>query len=122
MHRLRVAKTVEYVVGSIVSPFGKPIEDRPPVPTPEERLALYKEKRINKLARRTARRKAAAEQGEDGSIGSKEENKTPPEERAQENFKATEQLNRETAENLIENDEKAEELAKKGLVAESKIE
>ena len=42
-----------------MSPFGNPIESRPPIPTPEERLATYKQKRFIKLERRTLRRRAA---------------------------------------------------------------
>ncbi|PQE26446.1 ribosomal s17 protein [Rutstroemia sp. NJR-2017a BBW] len=33
----RYSKTVRYVVSSIVAPFGTPIEERPPIPTAEER-------------------------------------------------------------------------------------
>lgn len=50
---------VDHVVARIVAPFGTPIDQRPPIPTPEERLAAYKEKRFAKLKRRTLRTKAA---------------------------------------------------------------
>ncbi|PQE24612.1 ribosomal s17 protein [Rutstroemia sp. NJR-2017a BVV2] len=33
----RYSKTVRHVVSSIVAPFGTPIEERPPIPTAEER-------------------------------------------------------------------------------------
>ncbi|CAK4034756.1 nucleic acid-binding [Lecanosticta acicola] len=59
LHRLRVAKTVGHVVASIVSPFGAPVEARPPIPTPDERLAAYKAKRFDKQKRRELRVKAA---------------------------------------------------------------
>lgn len=59
LHRLRVSKQVEHVVARIVSPFGTPIEERPPIPTPDERLAAYKEKRFAKLRRRDLRERAA---------------------------------------------------------------
>lgn len=59
LHRLRVSSAVRHVVGSIISPFGTPIDQRPPVPTGDERLAKYKEKRFVKLERRTLRKKAA---------------------------------------------------------------
>ncbi|KAF2724205.1 nucleic acid-binding protein [Polychaeton citri CBS 116435] len=60
MHRLRASKTVEHVVASIITPFGTPIEERNPIPTPEDRLADYKEKRFRKLLRRKLRVQAAA--------------------------------------------------------------
>lgn len=59
LHRLKVSTAVHHVVASIVTPFGTPIESRPPIPTPEERLAAYKAQRIPKLQRRTLRRQAA---------------------------------------------------------------
>lgn len=59
LHRLKVSKQIEHVVGAIVAPFGKPIDQRPPVPTPDERLASYMEHRLAKLKRRELRREAA---------------------------------------------------------------
>lgn len=59
LHRLRVSKRVGHVVAKIISPFGKPIGQRPPIPKPDDRLAAYKEKRFAKLDRRELRRKAA---------------------------------------------------------------
>ncbi|CAK1367235.1 unnamed protein product [Cercospora beticola] len=59
LHRLKVSTQVEHVVSKIVSPFGNPIESRPPVPSPEDRLAAYKAKRFVKLERRELRRQAA---------------------------------------------------------------
>jgi small subunit ribosomal protein S17 len=55
LHAERYTKHVAFVVGSIVSPFGKPVEDRPPVPTGDDRLAAYKEKRFAKYKRRAER-------------------------------------------------------------------
>ncbi|KAI7462227.1 hypothetical protein KC351_g16451, partial [Hortaea werneckii] len=66
LHRLNVSKTVKHVVASIKTPFGKPIADRPHIPTPDERLAAYKEARFGKLKRRNLRRRAA--QGEAEAI------------------------------------------------------
>lgn len=60
LHRLHVSTQVFHVVGAITAPFGKPLDQRPPVPTPDDRLAAYKEKRFAKLERRTLRVKAAA--------------------------------------------------------------
>lgn len=59
LHRLKVSRHVRHVVASIVSPFGDPVESRPPVPTADERLAAYKGKRFAKLKRRELRVKAA---------------------------------------------------------------
>ncbi len=42
-----------------MSPFGTPIEERPPVPSPDDRLAVYKQKRFAKLNRRALRTRAA---------------------------------------------------------------
>ncbi|KAK5129406.1 hypothetical protein LTR08_003293 [Meristemomyces frigidus] len=60
LHRLRVSTAVHHVVANIVSPFGTPVDQRPPIPTPDDRLAAYKAKRFAKLDRRDLRRKAAA--------------------------------------------------------------
>ena len=59
LHRLKVSKTVHHVVANIVTPFSKPIAERPPIPTADERLAKYKEHRFAKLERRNLRRRAA---------------------------------------------------------------
>ncbi|EMC95937.1 hypothetical protein BAUCODRAFT_47953, partial [Baudoinia panamericana UAMH 10762] len=59
LHRLRVSKSVHHVVASIVSAFGTPIEARAPIPSPDERLAAYKQKRFAKLERRSLRQEAA---------------------------------------------------------------
>lgn len=59
IHRLKVSTAVHHVVASIITPFGTPIDSRPPIPTPEERLAAYKAKRLPQLQRRTLRREAA---------------------------------------------------------------
>ena len=66
LHRLRVSTIVNHVVASIVSPFGTPIDERPPVPSPDDRLAKYKEKRFAKLHRRSLRR--AAKDGHEAAI------------------------------------------------------
>lgn len=59
LHRLRVTPQVQHVVAAIVSPYGTPIDQRPPVPTADERFAAYKEYRFAKLHRRSLRRRAA---------------------------------------------------------------
>lgn len=60
MHRLRVSSAVHHVVAAIVAPFGTPIAARPPIPTPDDRLAAYKAKRFRKLERRELRQRATA--------------------------------------------------------------
>ncbi|EPQ67783.1 Bgt-279 [Blumeria graminis f. sp. tritici] len=47
----RVAKNVRHVVTKIIAPFGVPIEERPPIPTIEERNAAKEEKRRSKQKR-----------------------------------------------------------------------
>lgn len=59
MHRLRASTGVHHVVARIITPFGTPIAERPPVPTADERLSAYKQKRFAKLRRRSLRREAA---------------------------------------------------------------
>ena len=59
LHRLRVSKAVHHIVGELITPYGIPREQRAPIPTPEERLADYKEERMQKLHRRALRREAA---------------------------------------------------------------
>jgi len=48
---------VNHVVNSILAPFGEPIENRPPVPTLEERLGMREEKRRAREGRRKAKRR-----------------------------------------------------------------
>lgn len=43
-------------MNSIVAPFGLPIEERPPVPTLQERLEMREVKRKGKEERRTLRK------------------------------------------------------------------
>ncbi|QIW95984.1 hypothetical protein AMS68_001502 [Peltaster fructicola] len=57
LHRLSVAKTVRHVIGEVAVPYGKPLAERPPIPTPEERLAEYKKQRLAKFARRAGGKK-----------------------------------------------------------------
>ncbi|KAK3066304.1 hypothetical protein LTR53_017406 [Teratosphaeriaceae sp. CCFEE 6253] len=59
LHRLRVSKAVHHVIGGLVTPYGVPESKRPPIPTPDERLAAYKKKRFAKLNRRVLRHGAA---------------------------------------------------------------
>lgn len=59
LHRLHVSRRVRHVVASVISPFGTPLEARPPIPTPDDRLAAYKDARFKKLRRRELRAKAA---------------------------------------------------------------
>jgi small subunit ribosomal protein S17 len=52
----RTSQHKRHVVKHIIAPYGVPIEERPPVPTLEERVAEQEEKRARKDERRTARR------------------------------------------------------------------
>jgi small subunit ribosomal protein S17 len=94
LHRLRVSTIVHHVVASIVTPFGRPISDRPPIPTPDERLAKYKEHRFAKLHRRELRQKAmdgdASDEG--GKIN----------ERAQKNKEKAMKMDMQAEKNLLE--------------------
>lgn len=50
-----------HVIKQIIAPFGTPIEERPPVPTLEERIAEREAKTAAKQERRRARRHAEIE-------------------------------------------------------------
>ncbi|KAK4956097.1 hypothetical protein LTR28_005968 [Elasticomyces elasticus] len=56
---LRTSKHVHYVISAIIAPFGKPVEERPPVPTAEEREKAYRVKRTKKFQRKKLRTLAA---------------------------------------------------------------
>lgn len=60
-----VAKNVRHVVDKIVAPFGTKVEDRPPVPTLEERVAERERKRALKLERRAAKKAEEAAAAEE---------------------------------------------------------
>jgi small subunit ribosomal protein S17 len=69
----RASKQVHHVVNSILAPFGEPIEARPPVPTPEERIAEREAKRkLKELRRRAERRGEKAGAGVEKSIAESE--------------------------------------------------
>lgn len=55
----RSSTTKRHVVKHIIAPAGIPIEDRPPVPTLEERVEAYETKKAAKDERRAARKAAA---------------------------------------------------------------
>jgi small subunit ribosomal protein S17 len=69
----RVSKHVHHVVSSIIAPFGPSIEERPPVPTEEERIAERERKRAEKDARRSERRLKARDEGKESEVGSEVE-------------------------------------------------
>ena len=48
----RTSKHVHHVVTSIIAPFGTPIEERPPVPTEEERMREKVRRKAEKDARK----------------------------------------------------------------------
>lgn len=70
----RYSKHVHHVVTSIIAPFGTPVEERPPVPTEEERLEERRRKYEAKKVRREERALADGT-GErvDKEIGTEEE-------------------------------------------------
>jgi len=69
----RASKHVHHVVNSILAPFGEPIEARPPVPTPEERIAEREAKRkLKELRRRAERRGEKAGAGVEKSMAESE--------------------------------------------------
>lgn len=64
----RSSRTKRHIVKHIIAPAGTPIEERPPVPTEDERIAAYEAKKKAKDDR-----KAARKAGEDtGTTDSKE--------------------------------------------------
>ncbi|KAF3763735.1 nucleic acid-binding protein, partial [Cryphonectria parasitica EP155] len=48
----RSSKRKRFVVNRIIAPFGPPVEERPPVPTQQEREAAHAVKRGKKLERK----------------------------------------------------------------------
>lgn len=56
----RTSKTKRHVVNRIIAPWGPPIDQRPPVPTPQERDAAHAADRAKKLARKELRQRAEA--------------------------------------------------------------
>jgi small subunit ribosomal protein S17 len=51
----RTSKHTRHVVKHIIAPFSTPLEERPPVPTETERVAVREAKRVAKAERRAAR-------------------------------------------------------------------
>lgn len=56
----RTSKSKRHIVNRIIAPWGPPIEERPPVPTPAEREAAHAAERAKKLARKQLRAQAQA--------------------------------------------------------------
>lgn len=54
----RSSRTKRHIVKHIIAPAGVPIEDRPPVPTEDERIEAYETKKAAKDARRAAKAEA----------------------------------------------------------------
>ncbi|KAI9816533.1 MAG: hypothetical protein M1827_001665 [Pycnora praestabilis] len=65
----RTSKHVRHVVTSIIAPFGPPIEQRPPVPTEEERVTEREAKQARKKERREARRVEGVQPPPKGKVG-----------------------------------------------------
>ncbi|SPO01309.1 related to ribosomal protein [Cephalotrichum gorgonifer] len=66
----RTSRTKRHVVKRIIAPASVPIEERPPVPTQDERIAAYEAKKSEKDRRRAARK-------EKGKEGNEISTKTP---------------------------------------------
>ena len=56
----RTSQHKKLVVKHIIAPFGPAIDQRPPIPTAEERMAERTQKRVLKLERRAERQELAA--------------------------------------------------------------
>lgn len=56
----RTSKSKRHVVNRIIAPWGPPIDQRPPVPTPEEREAAHAAERAKKATRKQLRAHAEA--------------------------------------------------------------
>ncbi|KAG8162686.1 hypothetical protein KVR01_007164 [Diaporthe batatas] len=56
----RTSKTKRHIVNRIIAPWGPPIDQRPAVPTPEEREAAHAAERAKKNARKQLRAQAEA--------------------------------------------------------------
>ncbi|KAI2779328.1 nucleic acid-binding protein [Daldinia loculata] len=77
----RVSQHVRHVVKHIIAPYGAPIEERPPVPTLEERVAERAAKRAAKDERRALRREEQARIAEEEREAALEEKRIRLEER-----------------------------------------
>lgn len=62
----RTSKHVHHVVDHIIAPFGPPIEERPRVPTAEERIREKEERKQIKDERRALRRAGDLAEGGEG--------------------------------------------------------
>ncbi|KAI1656127.1 nucleic acid-binding protein [Daldinia decipiens] len=80
----RVSKHVRHVVKHIIAPYGPPIEDRPSVPTLEERVAKRADKRAAKLERRALRREEQAREAAEEREAALEEKRKRLEEKERE--------------------------------------
>ncbi|KAK8178336.1 hypothetical protein BC567DRAFT_225364 [Phyllosticta citribraziliensis] len=58
----RTSRTIRHVVTSIVSPFGTPITERPPIPTEEERQAQLRYERLKRDIKQAANGRTAPNQ------------------------------------------------------------
>ncbi|KAF2688034.1 nucleic acid-binding protein [Lentithecium fluviatile CBS 122367] len=58
----RTSKNIRHVVTSIVAPFGRPVEERPPILTEEERMAIRIKERLLKDVRAAAKGRVVSKQ------------------------------------------------------------
>ena len=57
----QVSRRIHHVISEIVTPWGSSLDQRPALPSPEERLAAKEENRHRKLERRAKIMKVAQE-------------------------------------------------------------
>lgn len=56
----RTSKSIRHVVTSIIAPFGEPVENRPPVPTEQERMDQRIRQRLMKDVRSAEKNRPAS--------------------------------------------------------------
>lgn len=63
-HPMPVTSNVRHLVAKVVVPFGKNIDERPPIPSLEELLDEYKKKRLAKTQRRAEQARKARKEAQ----------------------------------------------------------
>ncbi|KAH7325133.1 hypothetical protein B0I35DRAFT_476323 [Stachybotrys elegans] len=64
----RTSKQKRHLVEKIIAPYGTPIEERPPIPSLQQVLLEYEEKRAAKARREAARRKEEHEKRREANL------------------------------------------------------
>ncbi|KAF2268506.1 nucleic acid-binding protein [Lojkania enalia] len=89
----RTSKNIRHVVHAIVAPFGRPVEERPPVLSEKERIALRIQRRLEKDVRAATKGRAVSK--ERLRIARKQGYEIPSLEQAFRNVKVTDRLEAE---------------------------